>query len=115
VAAQGDPVALDLIRWAGSELGELAKAVIKQLHFEKLDFDLVLIGSMFDGSPMLATELQKTVALVAPGAKFIRAEEPPVVGGLMLGMDAAGIKVDAEKRAALIKTLGAGIRTKGKA
>ena len=33
VAAQGDAVAIDLIRWAGRELGELAKAVIRQLNF----------------------------------------------------------------------------------
>jgi N-acetylglucosamine kinase-like BadF-type ATPase len=33
-AASGDPVAIDLVRWAGEELGELANAVIHQLGFE---------------------------------------------------------------------------------
>ena len=49
VAVGGDPVARDLIHWAGCELGELANAVIRQLGFEKLSFDVVLSGSMFDG------------------------------------------------------------------
>lgn len=115
VAAQGDLVALDLIRWAGIELGELANTVIKQLRFEDVDFDLVLIGSMFDGSPLLTEEMQNTVYPFAPKAQFIRAEEPPVVGGLMLGMDAEGCKLEGKERIERIKKLGSGIRSKGKA
>jgi len=115
VAAQGDAVALDLIRWAGRELGELANTVIRQLHFEAIDFDLVQIGSMFDGSPLLTEEMKNTVYPFAPGANFIRAEEPPVVGGLMLGMDAAGCKLEGNARIDLIKKLGSGIRAKEKA
>ncbi|PKN90285.1 MAG: ATPase [Chloroflexi bacterium HGW-Chloroflexi-7] len=115
VAAQGDRVALDLIRWAGHELGELANTVIKQLHFENEDFDLVLIGSMFDGSPLLTEEMQNTVYPFAPKAQFIRAEEPPVVGALLLGMDAAGCKLEGSARLEMIKKLGAGIHSKGKA
>lgn len=115
VAAQGDPVALDLIRWAGHELGELANTVIRQLHFEKMDFDLVQIGSMFDGSPLLTEEMKNTVYPFAPGAKFIRAEEPPVVGGLMLGMDGAGHKLEGQARIDMIKKLGSGIHNKAKA
>ena len=41
VAAQGDQVALDLIRWVGHELGEMAITVIRQLQFENIVFDLV--------------------------------------------------------------------------
>lgn len=115
VAAQGDKVALDLIRWAGHELGEMAKTVIKQLHFESMDFDLVLIGSMFDGSPLLTEEMQNTVYPFAPKAQFIRAEEPPVVGGLMLGMDAAGCKLEGKARIDMIKKLGSGLHTREKA
>jgi N-acetylglucosamine kinase-like BadF-type ATPase len=115
VAAEGDAVALDLIRWAGRELGELANTVIKQLHFENEDFDLVLIGSMFDGGPLLTEEMQNTVYPFAPKAQFIRAEEPPVVGGLMLGMDSAGVKFEGDDRTAMIKKLGSGIRNKAKA
>jgi N-acetylglucosamine kinase-like BadF-type ATPase len=105
VAAEGDAVALDIIRWAGRELGELAKTVIRQLNFEQVDFDLVLIGSIFDGSPLLTEMMKATVYPFAPEANFIRAEEPPVVGAALLGMNASGIETNADIRTTLAKTL----------
>ncbi|PKO12411.1 MAG: ATPase [Chloroflexi bacterium HGW-Chloroflexi-10] len=105
VAASGDPVALDLIRWAGHELGELANSVIRQLQFESVEFDLVQIGSMFAGNPLLSEEMKKTVYPVAPKANFIRAQEPPVVGAVLLGMQAAGQAINPLMRANLIKTI----------
>ena len=53
VAEAGDQVAHDLIHWAGCELGEMVNAVIRQLEFENLAFDVVMTGSMFEGGPML--------------------------------------------------------------
>lgn len=105
VAAAGDPVAIDLIRWAGSELGELAITVIRQLHFEALDFDLVQIGGMWDGSPVLAREMQQKVSCVAPHAHFIRSEEPPVMGAVLLGMETTGFHPGAEVRSNLARTI----------
>jgi len=98
VAAEGDAVALDLVRWAGNELGELANTVIRQLNFQDLDFDLVQIGSTFDGSPLLTEEMKKKVHALAPGAQFIRAHEPPVMGAVLLGMQAGGVAIDAAVR-----------------
>lgn len=100
-AAQGDAVATDLIRWTGRELGELANTVIRQLHFENISFDLVQIGSMFDGSPLLTEEMKRVVHAIAPGANFIRSKVPPVMGAVILGMHAAGIKPEPEVRARL--------------
>ena len=105
-AALGDPVALDLIRWAGAELGELAKAVIRQLEFEKLSFDVVQIGSMFDGSPLLTDVMRDTIHGLAPGARLVRLTVPPVVGAVRLGMEAAGLRPDAQVRARLVETIG---------
>jgi len=112
VAAGGDAVAMDLIRWAGRELGELAKTVIRQLKFEEVDFDLVLIGSMFEGSPVLSDSMKEIVLPYAPNANFIRASEPPVVGALLLGMDSTGVRLEYPERARLIQKLGAGIRNR---
>lgn len=109
VAAEGDAVALGLIRWAGQELGELARTVIRQLEFDELDFDLVLIGSMFDGSPVLTDSMKEVVLPYAKKANFIRASEPPVVGALLLGMDAAGIKLDTIERTTMIRKMGDGL------
>ncbi len=87
VAAAGDPVALDLIRWAGRELGELANAVIRQLRFEALTFDVVMVGSMFNGSALLIESMQETIRAVAPHARLVRLIVPPVVGAVLLGME----------------------------
>jgi N-acetylglucosamine kinase-like BadF-type ATPase len=90
VAAEGDPVANDIIQWAGRELGELARAVIRQLEFEALEFDTVLVGSMFDGGPILIEPMRQTIQALAPGARLLRLKVPPVVGAVLLGMDVAG-------------------------
>lgn len=90
VAAEGDPVALDVIRWGGRELGELAKAVIRQLNFEALAFEVVLVGSTYNGSPLLIDTMRETILALAPGARLVRLTAPPVVGGVLLGMEQAG-------------------------
>jgi len=90
VAAEGDAVARDLIEWAGHELGDLAVGVIRQLGFEALDFEVVMAGRFFDGSPLLAEAMQETIHPVAPGARLVRLTAPPVVGGVLLGMEQAG-------------------------
>jgi N-acetylglucosamine kinase-like BadF-type ATPase len=98
VAEQGDEAARELIRWAGTELGELAIAVIRQLEFENLAFDVVMTGSMFEGGPMLIEPMQKTICKVAPKARFVRLTVPPVIGAVMLGMEASKIHVTPEIR-----------------
>jgi N-acetylglucosamine kinase-like BadF-type ATPase len=98
VAAEGDPVAVELIHWAGQELGELANAVIRQLAFEQLDFEVVLIGSMFDGGAMLIEPMRRTIHACASGARLVRLEKPPVIGAVLLGMEAAGFQPSPEVR-----------------
>jgi N-acetylglucosamine kinase-like BadF-type ATPase len=91
VAKEGDRVAQNLIRWAGQELGSLAVGIIRQLHFQDQPFEVVLVGSFFRGGPMLIRPLEETVLAEAPGAQFVRLTAPPVVGGVLLGMEQAGL------------------------
>jgi N-acetylglucosamine kinase-like BadF-type ATPase len=91
VAAEGDRVAQQLIEWAGRELGSLAIGVIRQLGIESLEFDVVLVGSLYDGGPRLTATMRQTVHAVAPGARFVRLTAPPVVGGVLLGMEQVGL------------------------
>jgi N-acetylglucosamine kinase-like BadF-type ATPase len=98
VAEEGDAIACDLICWAGTELGEMANAVIRQLEFENLAFDVVMTGSMFDGGTMLIKPMRETIHKVAPKARFVRLRVPPVLGAVMLGMEAGGLKVGPEIR-----------------
>jgi N-acetylglucosamine kinase-like BadF-type ATPase len=101
VAADGDPVARGIVRWAGCELGELACAVIRQLEFEGLAFDVVLIGGMFDSGPMLIEPMRQTIYALAPQARLVRLTVPPVIGAVVLGMEQAGLAA-LERREALI-------------
>jgi hypothetical protein len=48
---------------------------------------VVLVGSLYDGSPLLTDAMCRTVCAVAPGARFVRLTAPPVVGGVLLGME----------------------------
>ncbi len=91
IAAQGDPVAEECIRWNGRELGSQAIGVIHQLGFEDLEFEVVLIGSLYHGSPLLLEAMQETIHAVAPRARFVRLDSPPVVGGVLLAMDIGGL------------------------
>jgi N-acetylglucosamine kinase-like BadF-type ATPase len=108
VAAAGDPVANEVICWAGCELAELAKCVIRQLEFEKLAFDVVLVGSMFDGGPLLIEPLRQAIHAYAPGARLVRLTAPPVSGAVLLAMEAAGIRPSTAVRRRLIKGLKSG-------
>jgi len=103
-AEAGDAVAQELVNWAGCELGELAKAVIRQLEIQDQAFDVVLVGGMFASGPRLIEPLRATIQAIAPGARLVRLTVPPVVGAILLGMQAAGITTTAEARTKLLES-----------
>ena len=105
VAEQGDEVARDLIHWAGCELGEMVNAVIRQLEFENLSFDVVMTGSMFEGGEMLISPMRATIQKLAPHARLVRLKAPPVLGAVMLGMEASGHAVTTSIRKTLMDTI----------
>ena len=91
----GDSVAVDAIRWAAEELASLALGVIRQLGFEKRSFEIVFVGSMYNGGPLLLDPLRDAVLAEAPAARFVQLTAPPVAGAVLLGMQAAGLPADA--------------------
>jgi N-acetylglucosamine kinase-like BadF-type ATPase len=92
VAAEGDSEARAVLTWAGQELASLANGIIRQLNFEQLAFDVILVGSLWDGGPLLLDPMREAVRAVASGARFVRLAAPPVVGGVLLGMELGGLK-----------------------
>jgi len=90
VAQSGDAVAHALILWAGRELGSMANGVIRQLNFENQAFEIILAGSFFNGSPLIIETMREVIHSVAPEARLVRLDAPPVVGGVMLGFEQAG-------------------------
>jgi N-acetylglucosamine kinase-like BadF-type ATPase len=105
VAAEGDQAARDLLCWAGTELGEMANAVIRQLGFEELAFDVVMTGSMFDGGPRLIDPMRETIHKLAPQARLVRLRVPPVTGAVLLGMEAGALNITPEIRSNLNETI----------
>jgi len=93
VAEAGDEVAQGIIRWSGEELADLARGVIRQLRFQDRSFDVVLVGSMFNGGAMLVDPMKASILQEAPGARFVRLTVPPVVGAVLLGMQQGGLSI----------------------
>jgi len=105
----GDAVACQVARDAGREMASGPVAVIRRLGMEREAFDLVLAGGTFrslrlhsrlDDDPLLDSLFQ-TVRGVAPRVHPLLLETPPVVGGVLLAMDAAGVEIAPERRAHL--------------
>ncbi len=105
IAAQGDVVAQALIQRAGRELGELGNAVIRQLNFENENFDVVLVGSMWNSGEALIRPARETILQVAPGARLVKLASPPVVGAVLLGMEQANVALTSSIRERLNSTI----------
>lgn len=86
-AYQGDQAAIEVIEWAGMELGEMACAVIRQLELEKEAVEVVQMGSVFNGGSLLTEPMRRTVEATAPRASLVRLEAPPVAGSVLLAME----------------------------
>jgi N-acetylglucosamine kinase-like BadF-type ATPase len=105
LAEQGDEVALELVRWAGIELGEMANGVIRQLEFENIAFDVVLTGSMFKGGSLVIDPMRETILKLAPDARFVKLDVPPVIGATILGMEAGGLLATKDIRKRMNETI----------
>jgi N-acetylglucosamine kinase-like BadF-type ATPase len=104
VAAEGDDIALDLVRRAGRELGNLAVGVSRQIGITDLAFDVVLSGSFYNGSPLIQETMADTIHAVAPRARLVRLEAPPVVGAVLLGMEQVGLQASALRQTLITST-----------
>jgi N-acetylglucosamine kinase-like BadF-type ATPase len=94
-AEQGDTVACEVIRWAGEGLADLAAGVIRQIEIQDEQFEVVLVGSLFKGGALLIEPMRDAVRRVAPGARLVRLTVPPVVGGVLLGMEQCALPTSA--------------------
>jgi N-acetylglucosamine kinase-like BadF-type ATPase len=89
-AHAGDDAALEVIRWAGDELGWLAISVARQIQMENEELEIIQSGSVFEAGEILTEPMRKRVLAHCPNAKLIRLDGPPVVGPVILGMEQAG-------------------------
>ncbi len=91
VALQGDPTALSIIQWTGRELGHTASAVIRQLGIEELEFEVVLVGSVYEMGELLIAPMREVITSEAQKATLVRLSSPPVIGGVLLAMEQVGL------------------------
>jgi len=96
-AMQGDAPAQGLITQLAEELGTSAVAIIRRLQLEAQPVEVVLGGSVFKGDgPLLTDTLIQVIHRAAPAAMLVRPAFEPVVGAVLLGLEAAGVRVDDE-------------------
>ena len=76
------------MRWAGDQLGQMACGVIRQVGLQNESFEVVQIGRLYDGHPLISDQMRQTIQQTALRAKILRLDVPPVVGGVLLGMEA---------------------------
>jgi N-acetylglucosamine kinase-like BadF-type ATPase len=105
IAGQGDLEALNVLRWAGTELGSMACGVIRQLDLQEETFDVVLIGSIFKGHPLIGQILAETIHPLAPKARLVHLTTPPVIGAVLLGMEQVLGKEAYAHRERLLETI----------
>jgi N-acetylglucosamine kinase-like BadF-type ATPase len=103
-AHASDAVAAGIVQQAGQALGSAAVVVIRRLRMEGRSFDVVLSGGLFRSrDALLMAELSATVREVAPRARPVFLQAPPVVGGVLLAMDERGVTVSPSTRCRLVE------------
>jgi N-acetylglucosamine kinase-like BadF-type ATPase len=98
-AAEGDAVARAILDRLGDELAVMATAIIRRLHLTRRDVDVVLAGGLFEArDDALVARIAASVQAVAPAALVRPLARPPVLGALLLALDAAGGSAEAKLR-----------------
>jgi N-acetylglucosamine kinase-like BadF-type ATPase len=88
-AEEGDVVARSILVEAGRSLGSTAAHVVRRLGMQDDPFDLVLAGGMFRaGTRHLVDGLEGVVRPVAQRVRLQPLRDPPVVGAVLLAIDA---------------------------
>jgi N-acetylglucosamine kinase-like BadF-type ATPase len=94
-ARAGDQVACELVRRVGAEVGITATTLIRRLEMQDKDVEVVLGGGIFKSrAPLLIDTIKVMVYQAAPRASIVLPRFEPVVGALLLSLEAAGIEVE---------------------
>jgi hypothetical protein len=59
---------------------------------------------MFKAGYTLTEPMRLAIQTLAPGARLVRLEDPPVIGGAILGLEQGGVVVTPEIRQMIAKT-----------
>jgi len=89
-AREGDALAHSILTEAGRELGLVATAVIRGLGMEQDEFEVVMVGGVFQAREVLMQPFREAIAVVAPRATFIWPRHDPATGAALLALQALG-------------------------
>jgi N-acetylglucosamine kinase-like BadF-type ATPase len=87
-AADGDAVALGIVRLLADEIAAFATAAIRRTGSTRREVDIVLAGGLVRSrDPLLLAGVEERVHAMAPRARLVVLDRPPVVGAALLGLD----------------------------
>ena len=111
-ATAGDAVARSIVDRLADELGAMGTALIRRLHMARTDPDVVLAGGVFRTTDAaFYARLDGAIGAVAPRARLVRLDAPPVLGAALLGLDAIRFTTAASRERAESR-LRADVRTR---
>jgi N-acetylglucosamine kinase-like BadF-type ATPase len=90
-AMEGDAAARAIVDRLADEIVAMAGAMIRRLRLRRLDPEIVLGGGVFrTPDAAFRSRIESGVQSIAPRARLVRSEAPPVAGAALLGLDALG-------------------------
>jgi N-acetylglucosamine kinase-like BadF-type ATPase len=105
-AERGDAAACRIVRENGALCGDYAVVAARRVGIERDRFPLVLTGGVLrHPSPLLGDAITVRVRAACPGAYPVYSGFEPVVGALLMALEAAGVAPDAPLRDRLAATL----------
>jgi N-acetylglucosamine kinase-like BadF-type ATPase len=101
-AAEGDRVADGIISRAVAELTFSTKTAISALFSPREEFEIALVGGVWDGEANCRGRFESAISAIAPNAKVILPRSEPAFGAALLALNAL-------KNSARLPTLGGAI------
>ncbi len=90
-AMDGDAAARAIVDRLADEVVVMAGAMIRRLRLRRLDPEIVLGGGVFrTPDAAFLSRIEAGVQSIAPRARLVRSDAPPVAGAALLGLDALG-------------------------
>jgi N-acetylglucosamine kinase-like BadF-type ATPase len=87
--AQGDSVAIGILRAAANELEASALSVARRLDLVGHPFVFILSGGIFRAVPWLKEELERRLPVAAPGSWVRQLDREPAAGAVALALQEA--------------------------
>ena len=108
-ANQGDPVALDLLRYTGWQAAQSVVGAIRRLDFAAADpLEMIMAGSVYvkGENPTLIEAFQREIgARVAQPVRFTLLQVPPVAGAVLWALEALRPELDRRLRTQVLRNL----------